>query len=75
MNKDNNMQNTIEDRLNVIQYFLNEKKIRLSKNRYNSVPVIKVQDEELVTHLEATYDLLKIMNERLNILENSQNKS
>ena len=34
------------------------KKIRLFKNRYNSVPVIKVQDEELVTHLESTYDLL-----------------
>ena len=29
MNKDNNMQNTIEDRLNVIQYFLNEKNTSL----------------------------------------------
>ena len=65
----------IEEKINVIHNFLIEKKTRLSKNRYNSVPIIKVQDEELVTHLEATYELLIIMNERLNILEKSQNKT
>jgi hypothetical protein len=72
MEKDKNI---IEEKLNVIHNFLIEKKTRLSKNRYNSVPLIKVQDEELVRHLEATHELLIIMNERLNILEKTQNKT
>jgi hypothetical protein len=39
-------------------------------NRYSkSVPLAKYYDQELVTHLEAIYNILQIVDERLKKLE------
>ena len=54
----------------VINDVLTEKKTAISNNRYSkSVPLARYYDQELVTRLEAVYNILQIVDERLKKLE------
>jgi hypothetical protein len=47
-----------------------KKKTAIKNNRYSkSVPLARYYDQELVTHLEAIYNILQILDNRLNKLE------
>ena len=61
---------SIDHNFNVINDVLTEKKISINNNRYSkSVPLARYYDQELVTHLEAIYNILQIVDERLKKLE------
>ena len=61
---------SIEHNFNVINDVLTEKKTAINNNRYSkSVPLARYYDQELVTHLEAIYNILQIVDERLKKLE------
>ena len=61
---------SIDHNFNVINDLLTEKKTAINNNRYSkSVPLARYYDQELVTHLEAIYNILQIVDERLKKLE------
>ena len=61
---------SIDHNFKVINYVLTEKKTAINNNRYSkSVPLAKYYDQELVTHLEAIYNILQIVDKRLKKLE------
>jgi hypothetical protein len=61
---------SIEHNFKVINDVLSEKKTAIKNNRYSkSVPLARYYDQELVTHLEAIYNILQIMDGRLKKLE------
>ena len=61
---------SIDHNFNVINDVLTEKKISINNNRYSkSAPLARYYDQELVTHLEAIYIILQIVDERLKKLE------
>ena len=61
---------SIDHNFNVINDLLTEKKTAITNNRYSkSVPLARYYDQELVTHLEAIYNILQILDNRLNKLE------
>ena len=61
---------SIDYNFKVINYVLTEKKTAINNNRYSkSVPLARYYDQELVTHLEAIYNILQIVDERLKKLE------
>jgi hypothetical protein len=61
---------SIDHNFNIINDVLTEKKTAIVNNRYSkSVPLAKYYDQELVTHLEAIYNILQIVDERLKKLE------
>jgi len=61
---------SIEHNFKVINDVLIEKKTAINNNRYSkSVPLARYYDQELVTHLEAIYNILQIVDERLKKLE------
>jgi hypothetical protein len=61
---------SIDHNFKVINDVLNEKKTAINNNRYSkSVPLARYYDQELVTHLEAIYNILRIVDERLKKLE------
>lgn len=61
---------SIDHNFKVINDLLTEKKTAINNNRYSkSVPLAKYYDEELVTHLEAIYNILQIVDKRLKKLE------
>jgi hypothetical protein len=61
---------SINHNLNIINNLLDEKKTAINNNKYSkSVPLAKYYDQELVTHLEAIYNILQILDNRLNKLE------
>ena len=61
---------SIEHNFTVINDVLTEKKTAINNNRYSkSVPLARYYDQELVTHLEAIYNILQIVDERLKKLE------
>jgi hypothetical protein len=61
---------SIDHNFNVINDVLTEKKTAINNNRYSkSVPLARYYDQELVTHLEAVYNILKIVDKRLKKLE------
>jgi len=61
---------SIDHNFNVINDLLNEKKTAINNNRYcKSVPLARYYDQELVTHLEAIYNILHIVDERLKKIE------
>jgi hypothetical protein len=67
---ENDKKTSIEHNFNVINDLLNEKKSAISNNRYSkSVPLARYYDQQLVTHLEAIYNILHIVDERLKKLE------
>lgn len=56
--------------LEVIDKLLSARKDHLARNNFSkSVPLARYYCQELVTHLEATYNLLHVMSNRLNELE------
>jgi len=61
---------SIDHNFKVINDVLTEKKTAIKNNRYSkSVPLARYYDQELVTHLEAVYNILQIVDERLKKLE------
>jgi hypothetical protein len=61
---------SIDHNFNVINDVLTEKKTAIDNNRYSkSVPMARYYDQQLVTHLEAIYNILQIVDERLKKLE------
>jgi hypothetical protein len=61
---------SIDHNFNIINNLLDEKKTAINNNKYSkSVPLAKYYDQELVTHLEAIYNILQILDNRLNKLE------
>jgi len=61
---------SIDHNFNVINDVLTEKKTAINNNRYSkSVPLARYYDQELVKHLEAIYNILQIVDERLKKLE------
>ena len=54
----------------VINNVLNEKKTNIANDRYSkSVPLARYYDQQLVTHLDAIYNILQVVDERLKKLE------
>ena len=67
---ENEKQTSIKHNFKVINDLLTEKKKAITDNRYSkSVPLARYYDQELVTHLEAIYNILQIVDERLKKLE------
>lgn len=61
---------SIDHNFKVINDVLTEKKTAIKNNRYSiSVPLARYYDQQLVTHLEAVYNILQIVDERLKKLE------
>ena len=61
---------SINHNFKVINNVLTEKKNAINANRYSkSVPLARYYDQELVTHLEAIYNILQNVDERLKNLE------
>jgi hypothetical protein len=61
---------SIDYNFKVINDVLTEKKTAINNNRYSkSVPLARYYDQQLVTHLEAIYNILQIVDERLKKLE------
>ena len=61
---------SIDHNFKVINDLLTEKKTAINNNRYSkSVPLARYYDQELVTHLEAIYNILQIVDKRLKKLE------
>ena len=69
--KDESDKNTsIEHNFKVINDVLTEKKTQINTNNYSkSVPLARYYDQQLVTRLDAVYNILQIIDERLNKLE------
>ena len=69
--KDENEKNTsIDYNFNVINDLLNKKKTAINNNRYSkAVQLAKYYDQEVVTYLEAIYNILHIIDDRLTKLE------
>ena len=67
---ESNKKTSIDHNFKVINDLLTEKKTAINNNRYSkSVPLARYYDQELVTHLEAIYNILQIVDERLKKLE------
>jgi len=67
---ENDKKTSIDHNFKVINDLLNEKKTNIDNNRYSkSVPLAKYYDKQLVTHLEAIYNILQIVDERITKLE------
>lgn len=61
---------SIEHNFKVINDVLTEKKTNIKTNRYSkSIPLARYYDEQLVTRLEAIYNILQIVDERLKKIE------
>ena len=65
---------SISHNFGVISDLLNTKKTAIFRNRNsNKAPLVSYKDQELVTNLEAIYNILQVFNERLNKIENNNN--
>ena len=61
---------SIENNFKVINDVLTEKKTNIKMNGYSkSIPLARYYDEQLVRHLEAIYNILQIVDERLKKIE------
>ena len=68
--QENDNKISIDHNFNLINDLLTKKKTAITNNRYSkSVPLARYYDQELVTHLEAVYNILQIVDERLKKLE------
>jgi len=66
----NNKKSSLDHNFNVINGVLTQKKQDITNNRYSkSVPLARYYDIELVNHLEAVYNILRILDNRLKKLE------
>lgn len=67
---ENDKKTSIDHNFKIINDLLTEKKTAINNNRYSkSAPLAKYYDQELVRHLEAIYNILQIVDERLKKLE------
>jgi glycine/serine hydroxymethyltransferase len=67
---ENDKKTNMEHNFNIINELLNEKKTNIKNNRYaKDVPLARYYDQQLVTHLEAIYNILQIVDKRLKKLE------
>jgi len=65
--------NSITHNFTIITDLLTKKKTSIKNNRYSkNVPLARYYDEELVTHLEAIYNILQILDTRLSKIENTK---
>jgi len=65
--------NSISHNFTIITDLLSKKKTSIKNNRYSkNVPLARYYDEELVTHLEAIYNILQILDTRLSKIENTK---
>jgi len=55
--------------LDVIDDVLNIKKIRIKNSKYGAGPLEKMRDQQLVRYLEAIYNILQNLDDRLSKLE------
>jgi hypothetical protein len=63
---DNDKKTSISHNLQILDNLLTYKKKAIMNNRYNkAVPLSRYYDQELVTHLEAIYNCLKLFDERI----------
>jgi hypothetical protein len=70
--EEDNKKTSISFNFEVINNLLNEKKTAITNNRYSkSISLARYYDQELVTHLEAIYNILQVFNEKLDKLENN----
>ena len=60
---------SIDLNFKIINDLLTERKYALTRNYCKSVPLARYYDEELVTRLEAIYNILQIVDQRLKKLE------
>ena len=60
---------SIDQNFKVINDLLTEKKHSINNRYSKSVTLSRYYDQELVTHLEAIYNILQIVDERLKKLE------
>ena len=68
--EENDKKTSIEYNFKVLNNILNEKKTKIANDRYSkSVPLARYYDQQLVTHLEAIYNILQILDGRLKNLE------
>lgn len=68
--EENNKKSSIDQNFYVINNVLTQKKKNITDNKYSkSVPLARFYDEELVFHLEAIYNILRILDNRLKSLE------
>jgi uncharacterized membrane protein len=69
-NEENIKKKSIDHNFKVINDVLNEKKTAIDNNKYSkSIPLARHYDQEVVKHLEAIYNILQILDDRLNKLE------
>lgn len=67
---DTHKKTSIHHNFNVINDVLTQKQIAINNNRYSkSAPFALYYDLELVTHLQAIYNILQIVDDRLTKLE------
>ena len=68
---ENNKKTSINYNLEVINNVLTQKKEVIHNNRYSKSVLLAARyyDQELVTHLEAIYNIFQIIDERLKKLE------
>ena len=65
--------NSISHNFTIITDLLTEKKTSIKNNKYSkNVPLARYYDEELITHLEAIYNILQILDTRLSKIENTK---
>jgi len=64
--------NSISHNFKIISDLLSEKKTSIKNNKYSkNVPLARYYDEDLVTHLDAIYNILQIFDTRLSKIESS----
>ena len=67
---ESDIKTSIDHNFKVINDVLTEKQTAINNNTYSkSVPLARYYDQQLVTHLEAVYNILQIVDERLKKLE------
>ena len=71
--EENDKKTSIEYNFKVLNNLLNEKKTNVANDRYSkSVPLARYYDQQLVTHLDAIYNILHIVDDRLKKLEKTK---
>jgi hypothetical protein len=71
--EENDKKTSIEYNFKVLNNVLNEKKTKIANDRYSkSVPLARYYDQQLVTHLDAIYNILHVVDERLKKLEKTK---
>jgi len=67
------MEKMTENLLKILETIIDEKKKQIEANRYSkSIPLAQFYDREKVAMLQPTFDILKNIEQRLEILENKK---